>query len=174
MKLHCSGNSNAAPAKHRRGQHAYLLLECLAYMAVLAMIAMLAYTTCHRYLDHSRELRRHTEDILHAMRAGEQWRRDVRASLTAPQLETRDEGFRWRLSQPGGSVVYDFSEGVVWRRAGSEQRRVFERVHHSELIREVREHVTGWRWEVELQPRRETARVKPLFTCIAANSKDAP
>src|SRR5262245_40944303 len=51
-----------------------MLIDCLAYIALLALILTMAFAAFYRANDYSRELSRNTADITRALQAGERWR----------------------------------------------------------------------------------------------------
>ena len=57
-------------------------------------------------------------------------------------------------------------------KAGGQREEVLPNVKRSEFHRDSRQHVTAWRWEVELRGKQEATRVKPLFTFQAVPSKE--
>ncbi|HEY6227347.1 MAG TPA: hypothetical protein VI282_09515, partial [Verrucomicrobiae bacterium] len=76
---------------------------------------------------------------------------------------------RMVIPQKSGSVVYEMGTNQVRRVEGDKRAEVFlANVQGSTIIEERRGKVIGWRWEVELERRRKEARVRPLFTFMAA------
>src|SRR5215470_16859351 len=63
--------------RHRGG---YLLVECLVYIAVLAVVMGVAFSAFYRCLSSWRDLARNTDDIARVLKAGEIWRADIRAA----------------------------------------------------------------------------------------------
>ena len=56
------------------------LLECLVYIAVLAVVLVVTMRGFYRCWDNSKALRHNADDIILVLHAGEQWRADVRAA----------------------------------------------------------------------------------------------
>jgi len=140
------------------------LIECLLYIALFFVVASLAFASYFRVHDETRALSRNTDDIIRAMQAGERWRADVRAATTKPVIENDV----LRLKTRSGDVLYLLRDGTVSRQAGqSKAVPVLERVKRSTVQADPRQHVTAWRWELELQPRRAQTSVHPLFTFTA-------
>ena len=63
-----------------RGASGVLLIECLVYVFVFAILLGGATTVFYFCWDHSRAVIFTTDDIASALRAGERWRADVRAA----------------------------------------------------------------------------------------------
>ena len=141
------------------------LIECLVYIALMAVFLNLATGAWFRALENSNRLRRNTEDIARALWAGERWREDVRQSS---QLFAMDGTLR--LSKAGGTVEYYFAKNTVWRRDSAMGRDfpVLREVAASKMETEARAQVKGWRWELELRTQEKKPAVKPLFTFEAA------
>jgi len=146
---------------------AYLLTETLVYIGVLFVVLGLGYALMYRCVDNSMALRRNADDIAQALRAGEQWRADVRSAAPA-RWETNSTGQILRLRGARGEVAYRFSEGAVSRRVGSDRwMPLLSNVKSSMMEADPRQKVTSFRWELELQPRAKSGRVRPLFTFIS-------
>jgi type II secretory pathway component PulJ len=149
----------------RRGspEEGITLIECLLYIALFLVIGTLAFASYHRVDFETRALDRNADDIIRAMKAGEQWRTDVRQATAAPRIENG----AMRLATRNGEVIYSVRDGVLWRQAGAKSLPVLERVKASSMRPDARQHVTAWRWEVEMQTKRAQASVRPLFTFVS-------
>ena len=145
----------------RRG--GYMLVECLVYIVVLAVVLNLAYAAYYRCQTNSVNLRRNAQDIAITMRAGERWRADIRAAKAPPKLE----GNRLVVPQVAGEVVYEFADNTMWRQDGKARIAVLRRLLASTMQADARSQVASWRWEVELMTGEKPARIRPLFTFIA-------
>jgi len=160
------------PGSPRSGQRGYLLIEALIYIGVLAALLGVGYSAMYRCIDSSIALRRNADEIASALHAGERWRADVRAATNQPRLESTDAGQLLHLDSAHGAVAYRFSTNAVLRQlGGGPWVRLLPSVKASIMTADPREHVTAWRWELELQPRQsgsvKPSRVRPLFTFIA-------
>jgi prepilin-type N-terminal cleavage/methylation domain-containing protein len=134
----------------------FTILEMIVYLAVLSVVLTCAYPAFEKAIRGSRDIQRNTDDILRAIRAGEIWRKDIRAATGPVHADVN----RLAIPQTSGEVIYRFKDGAVWR--GSEM--VLRDVRSSVMQPDRRSRVTVWRWEVELaSPRREPA-VRPRFT----------
>ncbi len=152
--------------KQKRGA---TLIELLVYVAIFAVVLTLAFSAFHQADVTSRGLSRNAAEIVRAVQAGEAWRREVRAAITPPRLETMNEGVELlRLPVPGGEVTYHFRAGKVWRQDTHQTQPVafLPEVANSRFFPERRGEVIGWRWELELMSRRTNAAIKPLFTFL--------
>lgn len=140
----------------RRG---FSLIECLAYIAVLGTVFTMAYPAVYQSMTGSRRLRDNADDIVRVLRAGEQWRADVRAA-TGP-VNVTDTAFT--IPQPTGTVTYTVAEGALWRTVGGARHPVIPKVRTSTMFADRR----AYRWELELPATSPTARVQPLFSFVA-------
>jgi len=151
--------------RRRMSERGITLIECLAYIALMAIFLNLATGAWFRALENSNRLRRNSEDIARALWAGERWREDVRQASQLPMVD----GIL-RLTKSGGTVDYYFAQNAIWRRDSATGRSipVLRDVADSRMERDARPRVTGWRWELELRTQAKKPSVKPLFTFEAA------
>lgn len=150
-----------ASKKSARG---ILLFDLMIYISLVAFVLILTAVVFDRFLNQSASLRRNISDIDRALKAGERWRADVRSATAAPQLT----GNTMVIPQAGGDLVYELGTNVTRKRPNSEVlERVLIGVKTNQMILEQRSHATVWRWEIELDQRRQNARVRPLFTFMA-------
>jgi len=168
MKTRPSRQPSRAPA----GQRAYLIIEALVYIAVLVAVLGAGYAAMYRCLDSSVALRRNADDMTSALHAGERWRADLRSATGPVSVEDTAAGQLLYLDTSRGQIVYQFHTNAVFRSVGpSPWVRLLPNVKSSTMTADPREHVTAWRWELELQPRQsgsvKPGRVRPLFTFIA-------
>lgn len=138
---------------NRRG---FTLIEMLVYMVGLTVLLVAAYPALEKMIRSSRDLQRNADDVLRTIRAGELWRRDVRAASGAIQAD----GGVLVIPQKSGAVAYRFADGAVWR--GNEM--VLRGVQSSTMQPDRRQRVMVWIWEVELASRQKPPAVRPLFT----------
>ena len=151
---------------------AYLLIEALVYIALIGAVLAIGYSAMYRCLDSSIALRRNADDIASALHAGERWRADIRSATNQPRVEVVESVQLLHLDSLLGPVTYRFGSNGVSRRLGEGAwMNLLPRVKSSAMTADPREHVTAWRWELELQPRVTASvkpgRVRPLFTFIA-------
>src|SRR6202158_5426895 len=76
---------------------AYLMTEALVYIGVSFLLLGVGYAVMYRCVNNSIALRRNAEDIARTLRAGEQWRADVRSATSPGRWETTDTGRILRL-----------------------------------------------------------------------------
>ncbi len=155
-----------------RGSRAYLMIEALVYIAVIVALLGAGYAAMYRCIDSSLALRRNADDIANALHAGERWRADVRAAASQIRVEDTDAGQLLYLESARGPAVYRFSTNAIFRRLGEGPWvRLLPNVKSSSMAADRREHVTAWRWELELATRTQGSvkpgRVRPLFTFVA-------
>ncbi len=124
------------------GPGAYMLTEALVYIGVLFVLLGVGYAALYRCIENSVALRRNAEEIANALHAGERWRADLRS---------------YRLAT--NSVFRQVANGP-WT-------HLLQNVKSSVMEPDQRQTLTAWRWELELQPRGKSTRVRPLFTFIA-------
>lgn len=158
-----------------RAAKAFTLIEMLVYLGVLFVITGVGFTALYRCMDASTALRRNESDIVGALRAGENWRADVRAAGGKIELRTSADGPTFVLPGVRGEVSYLFSRNSISRRLGANGwSPVLDNVKNSTFIEESRDGVNAWKWEVELKPRsKRLTRLRPLFTFIAVPSGGA-
>jgi hypothetical protein len=87
-------------------------------------------------------------------------------------VENTDAGQLLNLEGARGAVVYRFATNAVFRSVNAGPWvRLLTSVKSSTMTADPREHVTAWRWELEIQPRAKgsvkPSRVHPLFTFLA-------
>jgi hypothetical protein len=139
-----------------------LLIECLVYIALLAVVLGLAYAAYYRCEDNSKRLGRSVDDVLRALQAGERWRDDVRAATNVILAENA-----LRLVQTNATVDYVFGGDAIWRWAGNgaPPALFLAGLKSSRMEPDARREVAAWRWEVELaRGRGAPARFHPFFT----------
>ena len=146
----------------------FTVIECLVYIGVYVALLGFATFAFYRCYDHMKGMRRNSEDIISAVQAGEAWRNDVRQATKPPVFERADQTLRIQRSDK--EISYRFADGRVLRQsgAGAPWNVLLPRVQSSEMQADLRAHVAAWRWELELQSQQRNARVRPLFTFVAA------
>jgi len=147
----------------RRG---FLLIECLIYIAVLAVVLIVTMRGFYHGWDNSKALQRNADDIIRALHVGEQWRADVRSARGAVQL-TRTNGVEQLLvPSAGGPIIYTCTQGKLRRQTSlpAATYLVLSNIESSQMQSEPRQRVQAWTWELELKPTRKDAKVRPLFT----------
>ena len=148
------------------GQRGIMLVDCLMYIALLAVILTLTLAAFYRTNENSKNLAQNAADIIRALNAGERWREDVRAATGPPRVEEDAKETLLQLPQAAGEVRYRLRDGIVARQTSGNTNWIdlLPNVKSSRMEPDPRRHVTAWRWELELQGRQKVARVKPLFT----------
>lgn len=155
--------------RHRPSQRSSAgmsLLEVLVYIALFFLIAGLAFSLFYRTEEQSRMLGRASDDMVGVLNVGERWRADIRTAADTPVVTEAPE-IGIRIPQRGGEVRYLLRSGAIWREAGGKSSRVLERVQASSFERDQREHVTAWRWTIELVRRRTQGSLRPAFSFAA-------
>lgn len=154
---------------------AFSLVECLIYIAVLMVVTGIAFSVFFSLLTHHRNIARCSEDILHAMKAGERWRADVRLAAETPILESNATEQAMHIRQMNGTITYLFSEGSLWRiqKEKKTEELLLEKVKSSLISADTRTYVHAWRWDLELVITRKKAKITPLFSFLAVEPATA-
>jgi hypothetical protein len=155
---------------HARAQAGVLLLECIVYIAIFAVILGMALAAFYLCWGDSKALLYATDDISAALRAGERWRVDVRSATGKITVETTSQGEFLRIPHGASVVLYSFSAGEVRRQLASSDfsESLLPTVEASQMMMDTRGPVSAWRWELELKPRRKETHLPLLFTFEAA------
>ena len=163
MKLHPS----ISRARARAG---IMLVECIVYVGVFAVLLGIGYGTFYVCWDYSKALHNATDDITSAFRAGERWRADIRSATGKITVETTAQGEQLRIPRAKTAIIYSFKAGELHRQLASSRSSelVLPTVKASQMVKETRGPVTAWRWELELAPRRKETHLPLLFTFEAA------
>jgi Tfp pilus assembly protein FimT len=158
MKIRCTRATG--------GEGGFTLIECLAYIGLLAVVLGVATRLFFQSWDDSKALRRNADDIVRILHTGDQWRDDVRAATGLVQVTDADGVEQLRIPASTGEIVYTFSNGELRRQAGAAavNRVWLSNVKSSQMQSDSRRDVTAWRWELELKTVKKTARWRPLFT----------
>lgn len=150
------------------GLHGYMIVEALVYAGVSILLLGVAFAAMYRCIESSVALRRSADDLARALHAGERWRADVRAARGPIKVEKLEAGQILYLQGTESEIAYRAADGVVSRRVGSGPwTRVLENVNSSNMKSDPRQTVPAWRWELQLQTRAKTSRIRPLFTFTA-------
>jgi type II secretory pathway pseudopilin PulG len=150
-----------------KSERGYTLIECLVYIAMLAIVLNLSIMAFFRYNQHTNNLRRNADDITRALRAGERWRDDVRAAVAPPHVI--ENGLA--IPQRSGEVAYMFADGAIWRQAAGTRSLVLKQVKASAMSDDSRPHVAAWHWELELVSPQKIIRIRPLFSFTAVSGR---
>lgn len=175
--MKCEVRGERGEGKRRTRERGMMLIDCLAYIALLAMILGLTVLAFFRASDNTRNLHRDVADIARALNAGERWREDVRAAASPPRIELEAGASVLRLRHPAGDVSYVFRDGTVWRRGlpNTNWLPVLPAIKASIMRPQARTHVTSWAWDVELNGCPRTSGSRPVFSFQAvAKSEDRP
>ena len=156
-----------------QGKLGMLLMECLVYIAVFAILVGGGTMVFYFFWDHSKAVIYATNDIESALRAGEGWRADVRAATGKISIATTATGKVVRIPEAGREIIYRFESGELRREvpAMNDSRLLLPKVKTSRVETELRGDVTGWRWELELMQRRKEMNLPLRFTFEAVQSK---
>jgi hypothetical protein len=150
-----------------------MLLECLVYIFVFAILFGGATAAFYFCWDHSNALIHATDDISSALHAGERWRADVRAATGNISVETNATGEMVRIPEGARKVSYRFESGEVRRQvsAANNPELLLAKVKTSQMTMDARGEIRAWRWDLELTPLRRETQLPLLFTFEAAQTK---
>ena len=149
-----------------RGTLGMLLLECMVYISVFAILLGGATTAFYFCWDHSRAVIFATDDISSALHAGERWRADVRSATGKITTETTVTGEVVLIPEGARMVSYRFESGEVRRQLSNSDysELLLAKVKTSQMAMDARGTVSAGRWELELLSRRQEAHLPLLFT----------
>jgi hypothetical protein len=150
----------------RQSRAGMLLVECMVYLALLLLVLAGASVLFFRSWDTSLGLRRTMDDLSATLKAGERWRQDVRSAAEPPRSEKTEDGEYLFLPQKTGVVVYCLRQEMLWRSTGENTpwNLLLGNIKSSRMLEDRRHQTAAWRWELELNTRRKSARLRPLFT----------
>jgi len=150
-----------------------MLIECLVYIAVFAILSSIGLAVFYFCWDHTKAVVFATEDVSSALRAGERWRADVRGATGKIIVETTPAGEVVRMPELGKEIIYHFESGELRREVSTlkNSQLLLPKVKTSQMQAETRGPVDAWRWELELTPRRQETRLPLVFTFEAAQTK---
>jgi hypothetical protein len=156
-----------------RRQSGILLMECLVYISVFAILLGIGMAAFYFCWDHSKALIYAADDIESALRAGEHWRADVRGATGKISVETTATGEVVRIPETEKEIVYRFESGEMRREFSTSKNSqlLLPKVKTSQMKTEARGSVTAWRWELELTERRKETHLPLRFTFEAAQTK---
>jgi hypothetical protein len=162
--------SNISRARRRAG---IMLVECLAYIAVFAILLGGATTVFYFCWDHTQAVIFSTDDITSALRAGERWRADVRNATGSVSVATTAAGEVVKIPDGENEIIYRFDSGEVRRQISSSEfsELLLPKVKTSQMKLDARGEVRAWRWELELAQRRKETNLPLRFTFEAAQTK---
>lgn len=163
----CGGEGRGEEVRSRPSclrKDGFTLIECLVYIGLLAVVLGFAMQIFFHCWDDNKALRRNAEDIVRALRAGDQWRADVRAASGTVQLTAANGAEQLHIPSSSGDIIYTFSDGKIRRQTGSLDEVWLPAVASSQMKADARQNVPAWKWELELKPSRKESRMHPLFT----------
>jgi hypothetical protein len=151
-----------------------MLVECLVYVAVFMVIAGLATAAFYRAFENSKRIRRNVADIALALEAGERWRAEVRGATAPPRLEADSAQPTLRIPKGADEIAYSYADGTLLRRtaASAPWTKALANLKSSTMVREERNGVISWRWEIEFKSQLKETRLRPLFSFRAVAAAD--
>jgi hypothetical protein len=158
-------------ARHR--QSGVSLIECLAYIAVFAIMMTGATAAFYFCWDHTRAVIYTSNEIATALQAGESWRADVRAATGKISINNTASGQIVVIPEGDKEVLYRYTDGELRREIPVQNHSwlLLPQVKISEMTAAARSGVTAWRWELEIKPRRRETQLPLSFTFEAAQTK---
>jgi hypothetical protein len=157
----------------RRRSAGIMLVQCLVYFTVFAILAGVGTAAFYVCWDNANALFYATDDINSALWAGERWRADVRATTGQPAVEQSPAGQVMRIPEREGEIVYRFEAGELRREIPSAHvsQLLLPSVKTSQMSREGRDGVAAWRWELDVKVRRPQSQLPLLFTFETVQAK---
>jgi hypothetical protein len=151
------------PARIQTGM---LLIQCLVYIAVFAILLGLGTAAFYFCWNHSEALITSTNDIEAALHMGERWRADVRSATGKITVETTSKGEVIQIPEGEKEVVYRYADGELCRQAGPSAfpEVLLPKVKTSEMREDLRGSVIAWQWSVELLQHRKETHLPLWFT----------
>ena len=130
-----------------RRQSGILLMECLVYISVFAILLGIGTAAFYFCWGHTQAVIYATDDIAIALRAGERWRADVRGATGKISVETTADGEVVRLSEADKEIIYRFESGAVRREISTlkSPQLLLSKVKTSQMQAEARDGVTAGR-----------------------------
>ena len=149
-----------------------MLIECLVYITVFAILLGLGTAAFYLCWDHTRSVISTTDQIESALNAGERWRADVRAATGNISIKTTTSGETIRIPSGTKTIVYRFANRELQREIPTQNYSVpvLKKIRTSEMKFEKRHGVAAWRWELELTPRHAQNQFPLLFTFEAVSN----
>jgi hypothetical protein len=150
-----------------------MLIECIVYIAVFAVLTSVGLAAFYLCWDQSKAFVYATDDISAALRVGERWRADVRDATGRISVEHSASGEILQIPAHGGRITYRFQSGEIYRDAEASHQSLLllPKVNSSQMTQENRNGVTAWRWELDVVVRRPETHLPLLFTFEAAQGK---
>lgn len=157
----------------KRSSPGVMLIECLMYIAVFAILMGIATAAFYFCWDHTRAVISTADDVESVLRAGESWRTDVRTATGAMAIARTASGETLTIPEGGKDVRYRLDGGELRREIPSQNssRLLLQRVKTSTMTTELRSRVAVYRWELEVTPRRQMPHFPLVFTFEAVPPK---
>jgi Tfp pilus assembly protein PilE len=161
--------------KRKHSLSGFMLVDAMVYIAILGIILALAYEGFYTALTNARRLNRYTSDIAHALRVGEQWRAELRGCSAEPRFEQSPDNTILVLPHKSGEICYTFWKNALFRLPPGQSNwvSVVPNVQKSTMLRDQRDKIPTWRWELELKAHHNNPKIKPLFTFEAVSLIEA-
>jgi hypothetical protein len=156
-----------------RGAFGMMLLECLVYISVFAIVLGGATTAFYFCWAHSDALIGTADNIASVLHTGERWRADIRAATGPITVQTSATGEVIQIPEGARVVSYRFESGEVRRQfsATAQPLLLLVNVKTSQMVMDDRGDVRAWRWELEQFPARKETHLPLRFTFEAAQTK---
>ncbi len=100
---------------YARRRSAVMLIECLVYIAVFAILTGIGLASFYFCWDHTRATIYAADEVESALRAGEAWRADVRAATGKISVATTATGELVTIPDGEMRIVYRIKAGELSR-----------------------------------------------------------
>lgn len=158
--------------KAKRQARGASLVEMLMYMSCLLVLMSLVSVAIGKLWSAERALHERANELIRVVNTGERWREDVRRSAVSPRgIEANgSEGILLELD--GSRQVYLLEAGELRRTANGAKEVLVRNVVSSRMLREQREGLVYWRWELGVRLGRNATKTQ-AFTFMAVPGKQA-
>lgn len=158
--------------KAKRQARGASLVEMLMYMSCLLVLMSLVSVAIGRLWSAERALHERANELIRVVNAGERWREDVRRSGVSPRAIEANGNEGLLLELDGSRQVYLLEAGELHRTANGEKEVLVRNVVSSRMLREQREGLVYWRWELGVRLGRNATKTQ-AFTFMAVPGKQA-
>ena len=164
------GEVFSAGKNRRSRQRGILLLNCVIYLGVFVVLVGLGFVLLAKFVAFHGDFKRVAGDITRTLRAGEQWRADVRKANGPIEISQDNWQSAFIIPQRDDGVIYRYDRTNVWKvlPGGTIELPVLKGVAECRFVRDEREEVVAWRWEIVLNTKKKRVVTRPRFSFIAA------
>ena len=147
-----------------------LLFNCLIYLVVFLILIGLGFVVLTKFVSFHGDFKRIANDITRTLRAGEQWRADVRKANGPIEISQDNWQSIFVIPLESERIIYRFDRTNVWKvmPGGMSELSILKNVEECRFVMDQREEVVAWNWEIVLKTKKRRGIKRPLFSFIAA------